>query len=619
MITDAQNRSVSQLFDNDQHVVYIVPRYQREYKWGKSQLEQLFDDIQENNEGYFLGSIICINQAKIFEPIRPLELVDGQQRMAALSLLYAAIYSKLEEHKGLLDEDQSAQKNNLKWRLILKKKDYEKVQDPVRLVLQLRENNYGDYKAAIDEAVFKQNTKPPYAKNRKIFKAYDYFTERIDTLSDQADANAKVEAILNFLEKINKSTLVIIEVANHSDAYTLFESLNNRGMPLTPIDIIKNKLPADFEKQDSTAIDDYYKNWDLLLDSIGEDYAVQERFFRQYYNAFRDSLNGSPNIPIATRANLVKIYEKLIESDSRGFLYKLLDAGKLYSFILGRTKDSFILGRTKEEDLSQLIKLLTNLERIQGTPSYLLLLYLLVKKDSLNLSKENLCETVRWLVNFFVRRNLTDIPPTRDLTRLFMGIVRDIGSESGNNIVRRISDELINVSSNDETFCKRLNGSMYLDNYEVLRFVLCSLEENAKGKESPNLWKRDEKTKKYIWTIEHIFPEGEPIAPWWVEMIAGGNPATAIELQNQHVHRIGNLTITGYNSNLGNLSFVEKRDKRDRNGNPIGYKNGLYLNNDLRDATKWTEVDIVKRTELLVDEIMKLFPLKEEPHIGCCQ
>ena len=70
MITDAQNRSVSQLFDNDQHVVYNVPRYQREYKWGKTQLEQLFDDIQENNEGYFLGSIICINQAKIFEPIR---------------------------------------------------------------------------------------------------------------------------------------------------------------------------------------------------------------------------------------------------------------------------------------------------------------------------------------------------------------------------------------------------------------------------------------------------------------------------------------------------------------------------------------------------------------------
>ena len=86
---------------------------------------------------------------------------------------------------------------------------------------------------------------------------------------------------MNVLEKANKSTLVVIEVANHSDAYTLFESLNNRGMPLTPIDIIKNKLPASFERQNSTAIDGYYRNWDLLLDYLGEDYAVQERFFRR--------------------------------------------------------------------------------------------------------------------------------------------------------------------------------------------------------------------------------------------------------------------------------------------------------------------------------------------------
>jgi uncharacterized protein with ParB-like and HNH nuclease domain len=611
MITDAQNRSVSQLFDNDQHVVYNVPRYQREYKWGKPQLERLFDDILENNEGYFLGSIICINQAKIFEPIRPLELVDGQQRMAALSLLYAAIYSKLEEYKGSMDEDQSAQKNNLKWRLILKKKDSEKVQDPVRLVLQTRENNYRDYKAAIDEAVFERNTKPPYAKSRKIFKAYDYFKERIDTLSDQADAKAKVDAIMNLLEKTNKSTLVIIEVANHSDAYTLFESLNNRGMPLTPIDIIKNKLPAGFEKQDSTTIDGYYKNWDLLLDYLGDDYVVQERFFRQYYNAFRNCLNGSPNIPMATRANLVKIYENLIESDTQGFLDKLLDAGKRYSFILGLIE---------EEELPQLIKPLKNLERIQGTPSYLLLLYLLAKKNSLHLSQDNLCEIVQRLVSFFVRRNLTDVPPTRDLTRLFMGIVSEIASERGNDIVRRISDELIKVSSNDETFRERLNGPMYSDNYDVVRFILCSLEENAKGKEALNLWKRDEKHKQFIWTIEHIFPEGEPITPWWVEMIADGDQIKAKELQDKHVHRMGNLTITGYNSNLGNLSFMEKRDKTDKKtGKYIGYKNGLYLNEDLKDGTKWTEDDIVKRTKLLMDETQKLFPLKEDPSIGQCR
>jgi hypothetical protein len=527
--------------------------------------------------------------------------------MATLSLLYAAIYVKLEEYKGYLDEYQSAQKNNLKWRLILmKKKDSEKAHDQVRLVLQNRENNYGDYKAVIDEVVNGRNTKPPYATSRKIFKAYDYFKKRIDTLSDQPGAEVKVDAVMNVLEKANKSTLVVIEVANHSDAYTLFESLNNRGMPLTPIDIIKNKLPASFERQNSTAIDGYYRNWDLLLDYLGEDYAVQERFFRQYYNAFRNSLDCGPSIPIATRVNLVKIYEKLIEGDAQRFLDELLEAGKLYSFILGLTEDD--LG------LPLLIKPLLSLERIQGTPSYLLLLYLLAKKDSLHLSQENLCETVQRLVSFFVRRNLTDVPPTRDLTRLFMDIIKKITSESGNDIVRRISHELINVSSSDETFRERLNGPIYSDNYDVARFILFSLEENAEGKEALDLWKMDEKHKQHIWTIEHIFPEGEPIPPWWVEMIANGDDTKAKELKHEHVHHIGNLTITGYNSNLGNLSFLEKRDKTDKKtGEPIGYKNGLYLNKELKEKNKWTVSDIAERTKLLVDETQKLFLLKEDP------
>jgi hypothetical protein len=124
----------------------------------------------------------------------------------------------------------------------------------------------------------------------------------------------------------------------------------------------------------------------------------------------------------------------------------------------------------------------------------------------------------------------------------------------------------------------------------------------------------DEKHKQHIWTIEHIFPEGEPIPPWWVEMIANGDDTKAKELKHEHVHHIGNLTITGYNSNLGNLSFLEKRDKTDKKtGEPIGYKNGLYLNKELKEKNKWTVSDIAERTKLLVDETQKLFLLKEDP------
>ena len=77
----------------------------------------------------------------------------------------------------------------------------------------------------------------------------------------------------------------------------------------------------------------------------------------------------------------------------------------------------------------------------------------------------------------------------------------------------------------------------------------------------------------------------------------------------EYAHTFGNLTITGYNSSLGNKSFKEKKERKDNNGNPIGYLNGLNLNSDLVDKDKWT-VDLIKaRTDKLVKEILEMFKL----------
>lgn len=87
MIHNAKNYPISQLLDVDANLVYVIPKYQREYSWNKKQWLALFDDLLENGEGYFLGSIICINQNNDPLQTNRLELVDGQQRMATLSIL----------------------------------------------------------------------------------------------------------------------------------------------------------------------------------------------------------------------------------------------------------------------------------------------------------------------------------------------------------------------------------------------------------------------------------------------------------------------------------------------------------------------------------------------------
>lgn len=603
MIKSVNHYPISQLFAIDSPVVYAIPRYQREYAWGRVQWENLFDDILENDPGYFLGSIICINQSSDALSVQKLEVVDGQQRLATLSLLFAALYDCLEDYRADLDEEQRAELVNLKRKLVLRKDA-----DQIRVIPQIQNNNYNDYRAVLGEVGIIDNCDmPPYAGNRKIVRTFRYFEERIDEMAN--DRKDKLAAIMEFLDKVSQSCLVKIEVASHADAYTLFESLNNRGMPLTVIDLIKNKLLAQLETIDPGKVDNYFGNWNRLLSYLGDDYLVQERFFRQYYNAFKYDLNApfrkkgdkkkDPLGPIAMRSNLIHIYEKLIGQDAKGCLEKIGIAARQYGLFLFSNQDDALNGLEKS---------LKDLERIQGAPAYLLLLYLLVKGKEIKVDTKHLAEIITLLVRFFVRRNLTDTPPTRDLNRFFMIIIERLAGAVGKSIVDIVREELIAVSASDDAFREKLEGQIYEENAGVTRFILCALAEQGMTKETwVDLWKTE--NRQFFWTIEHIFPQGENIPKSWVDMMAKGNAKKAKEYQETHVHKLGNLTISGFNSTLGNKSFLDKRDRKDRNGRYVGYKNGLVLNKDLAKAKNWSIGQIDTRTSKLVQDAMTIFKL----------
>ena len=593
-IKSVNNYPVSQLFDIEAGVVYAIPRYQREYTWGKNQWESLFDDVLENNPGYFLGSIICINQSTDALSVQKLELVDGQQRLTTLSLLFAAIYHAFKSHESDLDDEQRVELINLKRKLVLKKGD-----EQIRLIPQIQNNNYNDYRAVLAETgIISECDVPAYAGNRKIFRAYRYFQDRINEMTDGWDN--RLGTIMEFLDNVSHASLVKIEVASHADAYTLFESLNNRGMPLTAIDLIKNKLLARLESIEPGKVDHYFGHWNRLLGYLGDDYSIQERFFRQYYNAFKDELKAVYQVPVATRSNLIQIYEKLINHDAKDCLQKISSAGRLYALILSRNQDDALNGLEKP---------LKDLERIQGAPSYLLMLYLLVRKEELQLNNDHLSAIASLLVRFFVRRNLTDTPPTRDLTRLFMTTIDKLNGLTGAAIPQAIQDQLVEISASDESFQRKLEGPIYEENSGVTRFILCALAEQTMTKETwVDLWRFE--NKQFVWTIEHIFPQGENIPQSWVAMIADGDKQVAKEVQQTHVHKLGNLTISGFNSALGNKSFEEKRDRTDRQGRAVGYKNGLKLNEDLAAAQSWSVAQIDARTTKLVEQVMALFKLQ---------
>ena len=160
----------------------------------------------------------------------------------------------------------------------------------------------------------------------------------------------------------------------------------------------------------------------------------------------------------------------------------------------------------------------------------------------------------------------------------------------------------------DVEFEKKLRDDVYLLNVDSTRFLLCYYENKFSTKEiHTDLWERDN-NNKYIWTVEHIFPEGENVPEPWVTMIAQGNKEEASVYRENYTHKLGNLTITGYNQNLSNLSFENKKNRK-KDDKYIGYKNGLKLNEDVVGKDKWTVEDITERTNKLVEIFIKEFKL----------
>lgn len=288
--TDPTLANILQIQGNIEH--YHVPKYQREYTWGRNEWEQLLNDIEENDIGYFMGSIICIDDNNELGPgeSRIFEVVDGQQRLTTLSVFLMAIYCILLEFKeSLTDEDEEEKDDyrlllsNIRKQLVHKKAKINKTETGyfkdkskktkycfLRVQPSTQNSNLNDYLHILNELeLIKGNYKSKFCGVRRLYKAYNYF---YNNLPDNYNE------IKDILHKINSLKFIHISVTSSSDAFVLFESLNNRGIPLSAMDIIKNKMLAHLEKHHKMDIDDAYDEWQSLLKFLPEYTKIKKDF-----------------------------------------------------------------------------------------------------------------------------------------------------------------------------------------------------------------------------------------------------------------------------------------------------------------------------------------------------
>lgn len=601
MIQSVDNSPVHELLSTDSRIVYKIPPYQREYSWNKLQWDALFDDLVREDEGgsHFLGTIICLNNTQNATKETVLELIDGQQRLTTLSLLLLAIYSELDSYDDLNEEDRN-ELLNLRRMLVLRRSA------SARLKPQEQNYNRVDYLTLLADSDIEvadvPSSAPSYRGNRRMTRCLKHFRDRLWELTETEETD-EVETLLNFLEKVKDAVMVKLEVNSASDAFTLFESLNNRGLPLTPIDLIKNTILAQADRVEEGRLDRTYQQWSRWMEQLGDDYSVQERFFRHFYNAFKHD----PAIQVkahtfATRPKLMAIYDTLIHRDFDVLLSRLDAAVQLYAELL--YPDDF-----KHDSLNNE---LSRLSRAQGAAAYMLLLALRTQFGT-DLGDDEYAHITRDLVSFFVRRNLTNSPPTYAVDRRFAELTEGIVARPANTVVDFVRQRLRDLTPDDDDFREALRGPLYDDNSGLARFILSELADVDATRETRfNLWEQREQGTdnklRYVWSVEHILPQSDPLPDAWVDMLGGEGEAW--EAQQEFLHTIGNLTITGYNSTLSNKGFIEKRDRVDSQKRPVGYKNGLPLNSDLAESETWTVEQIQVRTEKLASQSIELFSLR---------
>lgn len=593
-----ETKPISEIFSINGTDKYSIPIYQRNYSWEFNQIETLFNDIKDEEEGYYIGNLlISKNDTDL------LEIVDGQQRLTTIALMLVAIYQFLNTgFNGKFDQRIGAIKFDIK-RQLLFKGDIEKPR------YKLSEYDQEAFISLIKKYILELDVKIQDNKKftKKYFRIYQLISEEFYNNFNELD---------NFYSnKLINIKILRITVNNLSDAYSVFSSLNSKGMPLSLIDLLKNEfLKISTNNNSSKKSLDSWNNLLSLFEQDGETNTKNVTQFLLYNYDTYESLVGSS----ITKNRALNEYIKIIKNEPINYVNKLIQRANWFLYLKNQTDK--VHSNNYVNDIS---RTLSYLDTAQAFP---LLMYLFDQQENLKLEDNDLIIILKKVRNFFIIRNVTQRPKASNIRAIYLNLNRKIRTESlsAKEIISVITKTIKAESDSVDEFKNRLlENGIYDKNPSTARLILIELERsktsyfnksNIDSLEDYVIHSKN-KTKQLQWSIEHILPQGD-LPNHWISKL-GSDYEVAKDIQERNVHKLGNLTLTPYNSEQGQKSFIEKRDIKDSN-NFVGLRLGLYINNSIKkddkweDQTTWNESDINRRNNNLVNEIIDLFELNIE-------
>ena len=525
----------------------IIPLFQRPYSWEKKDWSAMWDDLMaqyaEPRQVHFMGAIVTVPVKSVPVGVTKHLVIDGQQRLTTLSILLSAVRDKASQNDDATTKDIIGD--------LLVNRHYQTPDDLKLLPTQAD-------RAAYNALIYQKELKPH--EETRIIQAYRYFLKNLagTGTEDQPFVPSLV------LQAIQQSLqVVMINLSETDDPYLIFESLNHKGKPLNQADLVRNYVLMRFQHSTSAGGEQesvYEELWrpmeTCLNDSMPE-------FLRHY--AMRHGQNvRKGDIYTASKAEFEKLKEA---NDVRAKLAEMKLAALCYEKFLN----------PDAEANSRIAKSLWVMQELDSTVFYPLLIRLYRGWEEGIYSFEDIESSLAVLESFHVRRLVCQVA-TRELNKITLELCLNLPDKSP---VAWLKEKLGGSGGRrwpkDNEFADALVTQPIYPRRVLARHILISLEESFEHKEVVDPTSA---------TIEHIMPQ--TLSDSWKKSLGEKHS----EIHETWLHALGNLTLTGYNSELGNEPFDAKKE--------LLRNTHFELSKSILEKTTWGADEIEERGRDLV-------------------
>jgi len=537
---------------------YLVPHFQRPYTWTKKHWETMWTDIEAltqpdteasaNPRDHFMGAIVTAPAHSVPEGVTKYLLIDGQQRITTLLLLLTAIR---DQARQLGDEKLASRIHEM----FLTNRYQEGLDQYKLLPTQGDEPGHSDrtsFLAIID----RKDT----GASGALLGAVQYFTRYLREQTAE-QLSTLTTAVLS------RVFLVSIVLEREDNPYSIFESLNAKGQPLSQADLVRNFF---FMSVDASRHDEIYRHkWIPIEQAVGRD--NMEAYVRHFL--IREGA-------LVKESDVYYTLKKRVEERGRAKAEDVLDD------LLRVSKHYACLLSPDREPVPDVRRRLVRIQRLRATVCYPFLLNVFEDRAKGRIDNEGVVKILDAIENFIVRRYVCGTIRA-ELNELFTSLHRHSSQFS------RLHDGVMEVLGSrsyptDEEFIESLQTRKLYgagEGRDRARLILERLEGSWTSKEEVNLEGL---------TIEHLMPQS--LTTWWREHLA----PTADETHQLCLHTIGNLTLTGYNSELSNSEWPKKRE--------LLRQSKLSINEDVAAQSTWGVEQIESRAQSLSLRAVEVWP-----------